>query len=105
MLALPPPVAIHYGVSMRNGIPARLGRVLFVAIICWLLPSARSAAALTATPDPTASADEAGVGRFGVGRFGVIESYEDPAAADRLGVAWTRVRFQWAEVQPDGPDD
>lgn len=105
MLALPPPVAIHYGVSMRNGIPARLGRVLFVAIICWLLPSARSAAALTATPDPTANADEAGVGRFGVGRFGVIESYEDPAAADRLGVAWTRVRFQWAEVQPDGPDD
>ncbi len=38
-------------------------------------------------------------------RFGVIESYEDPAAAGRLGAAWTRVRFQWAEVQPDGPDD
>lgn len=38
-------------------------------------------------------------------RFGVIESYEDPAAAGRLGAAWTRARFQWADVQPDGPDD
>ena len=36
-------------------------------------------------------------------RFGIIESYEDPGAAGRLGAAWTRVRFQWAEVQPDGP--
>lgn len=34
-------------------------------------------------------------------RFGVIESYVDPAMADRLGVGWTRVRFQWAEVQPE----
>jgi hypothetical protein len=39
------------------------------------------------------------------GRFGVIESYDDPAAATRLGAAWTRVRFQWADVQPDGPDE
>jgi hypothetical protein len=38
-------------------------------------------------------------------RFGVIESFEDPAAAARLGAAWTRARFQWADVQPDGPDD
>lgn len=38
-------------------------------------------------------------------RFGVIESFEDPAAAARLGAAWTRIRFQWADVQPDGPDD
>ncbi len=38
-------------------------------------------------------------------RFGVIESYEDPGAAGRLGAAWTRVRFQWAETQPDGPTD
>ncbi len=38
-------------------------------------------------------------------RFGVIESYEDPGAAGRLGAAWTRLRFQWAEVQPDGPTD
>ena len=38
-------------------------------------------------------------------RFGVIESFEDPAAAGRLGVGWTRVRFQWADVQPTGPGD
>jgi hypothetical protein len=37
-------------------------------------------------------------------RFGVIESYEDPEAAGRLGATWTRVRFQWADVQPDGPE-
>ncbi|HEX6386241.1 MAG TPA: hypothetical protein VF177_16335, partial [Anaerolineae bacterium] len=36
-------------------------------------------------------------------RFGVIESYEDPAAAGQLGVAWTRVRFHWAQVQSGGP--
>ncbi len=36
--------------------------------------------------------------------FGVIESYEDPGKADSLGVSWTRVRFQWAEVQAAGAD-
>ena len=36
-------------------------------------------------------------------RFGVIESYESPADAAALGVTWTRVRFQWAEVQASGP--
>lgn len=36
--------------------------------------------------------------------FGVIESYEDPAKADSLEVSWTRVRFQWADVQVDGSD-
>ncbi|MCA9872527.1 MAG: hypothetical protein KC441_02700, partial [Anaerolineales bacterium] len=36
-------------------------------------------------------------------RFGVIESYTAPRAANNLGVSWTRARFQWAEVQPDGP--
>ncbi len=37
-------------------------------------------------------------------RFGVIESYTAPRAANNLGVSWTRVRFQWAEVQPNGPE-
>ena len=27
-------------------------------------------------------------------RFGVIESYQNPAQANSLGAAWTRVRFQ-----------
>lgn len=38
-------------------------------------------------------------------RFGVIESYESADAATRLGVGWTRVRFPWAEVQPNGADE
>lgn len=38
-------------------------------------------------------------------RFGVIEAYEAPAAADQLGVAWTRVTFHWGEIQPAGPED
>lgn len=36
--------------------------------------------------------------------FGVIESYEDPVKADSLGVGWTRVRLQWAEVQAEDAD-
>ena len=63
--------------------------------------------AQTATPtttdndtEPTATATLPPPGDI---RFGVIESYEDPAAAGRLGAAWTRARFQWAEVQPGSP--
>lgn len=36
-------------------------------------------------------------------RFGIIEGYESPSEASNLGVSWTRVRFQWAEVQAGGP--
>ncbi len=36
-------------------------------------------------------------------RFGVVESYVNSTEANNLGVAWTRVRFQWAEVQAGGP--
>ena len=53
---------------------------------------------VTPTPSPTP-------GRPIDIRFGVIESFEDPGAAGRLGVAWTRARFQWADVQPTGPAD
>jgi hypothetical protein len=38
-------------------------------------------------------------------RFGVIESYEATDAATALGVGWTRVRFPWAEVQPNDADE
>ncbi len=37
-------------------------------------------------------------------RFGVIESYEAPQQAARLGVGWTRVPFHWAKVQSGGSD-
>jgi hypothetical protein len=38
-------------------------------------------------------------------RFGVIESYEAPDEADALGAAWTRITFQWADIQTGGPHD
>ncbi|HSG17678.1 MAG TPA: hypothetical protein VLE70_15325 [Anaerolineae bacterium] len=38
-------------------------------------------------------------------RFGVVESYESPAHAARLGVGWTRVPFHWAKVQPGASGD
>ncbi|UCG23208.1 MAG: hypothetical protein JSW55_13735 [Chloroflexota bacterium] len=38
-------------------------------------------------------------------RFGVVESYESPSHAARLGVGWTRVPFHWAKVQPEGSGD
>lgn len=38
-------------------------------------------------------------------RFGVVESPEAPERASELGVAWTRVRFAWHEIQPNGPED
>lgn len=38
-------------------------------------------------------------------RFGVVESPEAPERAAELGVAWTRVRFAWHEIQPNGPED
>ena len=37
-------------------------------------------------------------------RFGVVESYTAPNSAREMGAAWTRVRFQWADAQKDGPD-
>jgi hypothetical protein len=37
-------------------------------------------------------------------RFGLIETYESPGDALQAGAGWTRIRFQWAEVQAAGPD-
>ncbi len=34
-------------------------------------------------------------------RFGVIETYADPASAAAIGAGWTRVRFPWADLQPN----
>ena len=38
-------------------------------------------------------------------RFGVIEAYDAPAAATALGAGWTRVKFEWNEIQPNSPDE
>jgi hypothetical protein len=38
-------------------------------------------------------------------RFGVIEPQDAPVEADALGVAWGRVRFHWATIQPNSSDE
>ncbi len=38
-------------------------------------------------------------------RFGVIESYENRAAASALGAGWTRITFEWNQIQPTGQGD
>ncbi|MDX1414553.1 MAG: hypothetical protein R3293_10205 [Candidatus Promineifilaceae bacterium] len=35
-------------------------------------------------------------------RFGVVEAYTAPNSARELDIAWTRVRFHWAEAQKGG---
>lgn len=69
------------------------GRIL--SALCLFLAGA---AAVLSTSAPVAADG-------GDWRYGVIESTDDPAAATRLGASWTRVRFQWADVQPDSPDE
>ena len=34
-------------------------------------------------------------------RFGAIATFENPTAATQLGAGWTRVRFPWADIQPN----
>jgi hypothetical protein len=34
-------------------------------------------------------------------RFGVIDTFDNPQAATQLGAGWTRVRFPWADMQPN----
>ncbi len=38
-------------------------------------------------------------------RFGAVEAFHAPAAAWQAGVAWQRVRFHWAQIQPGGPGE
>ncbi len=87
---------------------ARRRRAFLVSwlLLVALIPFSGPAAAQT-EPAPTSEtvAEPTAMPRPLDDRFGVIESFEDPAAASRLRVGWTRVRFQWAEVQPGGPAD
>ena len=38
-------------------------------------------------------------------RFGVVESYAAPNAASALGAGWTRVTFEWNQIQPHNPNE
>ncbi len=37
--------------------------------------------------------------RGGERRFGVVDAFDNPAAASRLGAGWTRIRFPWNVIQ------
>ncbi len=39
--------------------------------------------------------------RGGDRRFGVVDAFDNPAAAAKLGAGWTRIRFQWNVIQPN----
>ena len=69
--------------------PAPLVRAAVFGLFCSLLFILSPTQPLQANGDP---------------RFGIIESYESPADARQTGAGWTRVRFQWAEVQAEGPN-
>jgi hypothetical protein len=74
--------------------------IIIMALAALLAAVGRPAGAqdATPTPSPTAAAD-----LIVDWRYGVVESYEAPGHARNLGAAWTRVRFQWAEMQGEGP--
>lgn len=91
---------------------ARNRRAFLVFVLSLLALIAFSGpAAAQEEPPPTAepvaepTAEPTAVPRPLDDRFGVVESFEDPAAASRLRVGWTRARFQWADVQPDSPNE
>jgi hypothetical protein len=42
---------------------------------------------------------------FEPSRFGIVEAYYRPADARDLGVGWERIIFEWAQFQPNGPDE
>lgn len=37
-------------------------------------------------------------------RFGIIETYHAPTDAAASGAGWTRVTFEWNQIQPTGPE-
>jgi hypothetical protein len=59
---------------------------LIIFILALLLSLARPFLVTAATPDR---------------RFGAIDTFDNPAAATQLGAGWTRVRFPWADMQPN----
>ena len=67
----------------------RIWRLCCFGLLCCILYLLNPDKILQANTDP---------------RFGVIETYESPEDALQSGAGWTRVRFQWADVQAAGPD-
>lgn len=57
---------------------------------------------LLCLPLGVASAQEAA---SDVNRFGIVEGFWFPDVTCDLGVGWERIIFDWAQHQPNGPDD
>ncbi len=55
-------------------------------------------AALASGPPPEAAL-------AGPSRFGIVEAYYRPGDARALNVGWERIIFEWAQFQPNGPDE
>lgn len=52
-----------------------------------------------ARPAPTSAAAQ-----IPDARFGIVETFYAPADANASGAGWTRVTFEWNQIQPDGPE-
>lgn len=74
--------------------------VLFLTPFTSQAQTATPAATLTPTLEPLSPPLETPDWRYGI-----VESYEAPAQASAAGVAWTRLRFQWANVQPTSAEE
>lgn len=75
-------------------------RVLAVLILASsVLVHSRASAA------PPRDAGAPGVGLGNDPRFGVVQAFEAPQQASAIGVRWERIMFQWANIQPGGPND
>jgi hypothetical protein len=83
----PPPDSSGLKVSTRRLSVGRTLRHLAV-IAALLLLSLSSATAPT-------------LAQHGDSRFGAIDTPDNPSAASQLGVGWTRLRFEWSEIQPN----
>jgi len=59
-------------------------------------------AARPATPTPRPRLSRA-LGDTWDSRFGAVEAYRARDLADEIGVCWSRLVFQWGEVERDGP--
>ncbi len=76
----------------NSGLSGLFRAILQLGVSFWLLlPST-----LLAAPLPQGIPDT---------RFGVVEAYEAPAQASALGAGWTRVTFEWNQIQPTGPHE
>jgi hypothetical protein len=65
--------------------------ILLFIVLLPLLSRLRVPAQLAAAPAPDP-------------RFGVVEAHQAPAHANALGAGWTRMRFEWNQIQPESPD-